>query len=107
MSSRRLADVPRSPPPPLQPIKTGNPSIYVGELRDKCQNLLKDASYRKNLPGDADEYSNPQFAQLVMEVTTPRTPSPTPPSSPPSPPSTICYDIEDMSCCTASLPDLE
>lgn len=107
MSSRRLADVPRSPPPPLQPIKTGNPSIYVGELRDKCQALLKDASYRKNLPGDADEYSNPQFAQLVMEVTTPRTPSPTPPSSPPSPPSTICYDIEDMSCCTASLPDLE
>ena len=83
--------------PPLQPIKTGNPNIYVGELKDKCQALLKDASYRKNLPGDAEEYSNPQFAQLVMEVSTPRTPSPTSPSSPPSsPPSTICYDIEDI-----------
>ena len=104
MSSRCL----EIPPPTLQPIKTGNPNMYAGELKEKCQALLKDASYRKSQPGDAEEYSNSQFAQLVMEVSTPRTPSPTPPSSPSSPPSTICYDMEDcISWCTASLPDLE
>ena len=82
------------PPSPLQPIKTGDPDLYEGELKAKCQALLKDMSYRKNSPGDADEYSNPQFAQLVMEVSTPRTPSPSPPPSPPSPASTLCYDLD-------------
>mgnify|MGYP007070383928 FL=1 len=78
----------------MQPIKTGDPDLYMGQLKEKCQALLKDMSYRKNAPGDADEYSNPQFAQLVMEVSTPRTPSPSPPPSPPSPASTLCYDLD-------------
>ena len=37
-------------------------------LNDLCKNLINDNAYRKLNLDDTDEYSNPKFSKLIMEV---------------------------------------
>ena len=67
-------------------------------LNALCKALLKDNKYRKVNKEDVDEWSDPRFSTLVMEVTPsdqgPRRVWHSPP--PPSPPSDATVDYEPL-----------
>ena len=52
----------------FQPVKMSAKDDHYGPIKSKCKKLLKNSSYRKLKADDEDEYSNPEWAALIMQV---------------------------------------